>query len=224
MEENKYIFRAVNPRSDEDIQKYIDLKSDLDSFLKIKTTKKKDENFINWQRWHLGAPEYVFPEDYKNKPLGDVEKLADEFVFICEIKGDAVGYIQVANYHLINGKRPDDDIGIIGEIYLKPEHRKTDLSLQLLKLGVKRLIQCGKFKAFCNVQKDNKNRYLHFAMADGNIVHEDICKRNDGSTTIDYTLMIDLNNLYEDIIGKRFIRKIAKYHKMMVSKEEGLTL
>lgn len=222
MEENKYVFKAVDPRNDEDVEKYIDLSKGVDEHLKVK--RKMDENFVKWKRWHLGAPEYVFPEDYKDKPLGDINKLADEFVFICEKNAEAIGYIEVSNYHVINGERPNDDIGIIGEIYLKPEHRKMDLSLQLLKLGVQKLIQCDKFRAICNVQEDNRYRYLHFAMADGNIIHKDKCKRKDGSTTIDYTLMIDLKKLQEDLEKGRFARRIGKYHHEILKKEEGLNV
>jgi len=210
MEENKYIFKAVDPRNDEDVEKYIDLSKGLDEHLKVK--RKMDENFFKWKRCHLGAPEYVFPDEYKNKPLEDFNKLADEFVFICEENGKAIGYIQVANYHVVKGERPDDDIGIIGEIFVKPEYRKQDISLKLLNLGVQKLIDCGKFRAICNVQEDNKYRYLHFAMADGNVVHEDICKRQDGSKTIDYTLMIDLKQLNEDLIKGKFSRRVGKYH------------
>lgn len=220
MEDNKYTFRAVNPRCDEDMKKYIDLTFGLDNHLKIK--RKIDDNFVNWKRWHFGAPEYVFPEEHKNKPIEDFNKLADEFVFLCENNGETIGYIEVSNYHVVKGKRPDDDIGIIGEIYLKPEHRKIDLSLKLLKLGVQKLIECGKFRAICNVQEDNKYRYLHFAMADGNVIHKDKCKRKDGSTTIDYTLMIDLKKLSDDLEKGRFARRIGKYYHEILKKEQGV--
>ena len=222
MEENKYVFRAVNPRCDEDVEKYIDLRKGLDKHLKI--TREIDATLVNWKRWHLGAPEYMFPEDYKDKPLGDIEKLADEFVFLCEEKGEAIGYIEVSNYHVVDGERPDDDIGIIGEIFIKPEYRKQDISLKLLKLGVKKLIECGKFRAICNVQEDNEYRFLHFAIADGNVVYEDKCKRKDGSETIDYTLMVDLKKLNEDISKGRLTRRIGKYYHEIREKEQGVTV
>ena len=62
---NNCVFRAVNPRNDEDIRKYFELLNDLCNFLNSKKTY--NENRIKWKRYHFGAPEYVFPELYNDK-------------------------------------------------------------------------------------------------------------------------------------------------------------
>lgn len=49
--------------------------------------------------------------------------------------------------------------------------------------------------AICNVQEDNPNRFLHFAMANNNVVGKQKIVKGDGKETIDYTLLIDLHNL-----------------------------
>ena len=78
--------------------------------------------------------------------------------------------------------------------------------------------------AIISVQEDNKYRYLHFAMADGNVIHEDKCKRKDGSETIDYTLMIDLKKLNEDLSNGRFARRIGKYHHEILKKVQNVNI
>ena len=220
MEENKYIFRAVDPRSDDDIKILFELRKKLSEFLKDR--KSFDENIINWQRWHWGAPEYVFPEDYKDKSLRDVEKIADEFAFVCEKDGAAVGYILVDSYHVVDGERPNDDIGIIGEIFVLPEHRKKEVSYNLIQMGINKLIQKGKHRAICDVQDDNEFKYLHFAMADGNVVHQYECERKDGNKTVNYTLLIDLKKI-KDLSPEQLILKTARMKRKMI-KAQNLDL
>ena len=222
MEEKQFVFKALNPRNDEDVIKYFKLHQGLTDFLKL--SARVDENVIKWKRCHFGAPEYVFPDEYRNKPLPDLKEHADEFAFVCEYQGDFVGFIEVSTYHIVDGKRPDDDIGSISDIFVKEEFRKgSNISLTLLKMGVQKLLESGKNRAVCNVQEDNKHRYLHFAMADGNVVHKDKCKRKDGSETIDYTLLIDLKSLNEDLVNKKFAKRIAKYH-LKIKNEDNQNL
>ena len=155
-----------------------------------------------------------------NLPL--YEKKADEFAFVCEKDGEFLGCVEIATYHIVDYKRPDDDIGVIGETYVKEECRgQSMISLKLLKMAIQKLMECGKFHAICHVQEDNEFRYLHFAMADGNIVDQTECKRKDGRETINYTLLIDLKKLIEEIEQDKFIRKVGKYHsKMSKSKKD----
>ena len=218
MEGDKFTFRAVNPRSDEDIRKYFELKQGLIDFLKARN--KIDEKIINWQRWHLGAPEYVFPDDYKDKPLPSMEENADEFAFVCEVDDKFVGFVTICAYHVIGGKRMKDDIGVLSDIFVEEEFRgQTQISLKLLKMAIDKLMGCGKFRAICHVQEDNPLHYIHFAMADGNVILKDTCKRKDGKETIDYLLMIDLKKLNEEITNDKFVRKIGKYHVEMLRQQ-----
>ena len=136
-------------------------------------------------------PQHQQQDDYS---LG-LQQKPDEISIVAELEGEIIGYVEIATYHLVKWKRPDDDIGLLHEIFVKEQYRNTDISFKLLQMGAEKLIECGKFRAICNVQEDNKQRFLHFAMADGNIIEIGKCKRKDGTETIDYTLLIDLKKL-----------------------------
>lgn len=185
-------FRAVNPRNNEDVKKYFELVGSLSDF--CNDNKKIDENTMLWACVHMGAVELINPE-YKDKSLPSLEENADEFVFVCEDNGKFVGYVEVCSYHVVKGQRPDDDIGILHEIFVLDEYRNGATAFTLLQMGINKLIEKGKNRAICNVQEDNPNRFFHFAMANNNIVNQQECTRKDGSKTIDYTLLIDLQSL-----------------------------
>lgn len=211
MREN-YVFRLVNPRDDEDMKQYLNLQKNLSDFLN--SAKNLDDNRLKWERYHLGALEYVFPEDYDNKELPNWEENSEEFAFVCEKNGEFLGFVHVINYHVVDRKRiRDDGVGVISDIFVKKEVRgQTLIALKLLKMGINKLMEHGKYRALCNVQEDNEFKFLHFVMADGNVVKQDKCKRRDGSETIDYTLMIDLKKLMKEIEEDEFLRKVGKRH------------
>lgn len=187
-----FSYRALNPRNDEDVKKYFELVCGLSDF--CNDNKSVDENMIKWACVHMGAVELV-NSAYKDKPLPPLDENADEFVFICEDNGKFIGYVEVCSYHIVDGKRPDDDIGILHEIFVLDEYRNGTIAYTLLQMAINKLIEKGKNRAICNVQEDNPNRFLHFAMANNNVIREQECTRKDGTKTIDYTLLIDLQNL-----------------------------
>lgn len=212
MVENEYVYRVIDPKNVEDIKKYLNIRDELNDFLN-KKVKPLTEDQIKWLRIRMGAIE-LLPEHQQNSEyaLGLIKK-PDEICIVCEEGKQAIGYIYVNTYNVKDGERTNDDVGIISDIFVKEEFRgNSEIALNLLKRGVQKLIDCGKFRAICNVQEDNRYRYLHFAMADGNVIHKDQCKRKDGSETIDYTLMIDLKRLNTDIEKGVFVRRIGKYH------------
>ena len=185
-------FRALNPRDNEDVKKYFGLVCGLSNF--CNDNKNIDENIIRWACVHMGAVELINPA-YKDKTLPPLDENADEFVFVCEDNGRLIGYVEVCSYHVINGQRPDDDIGILHEIFVLDEYRNGTVAYTLLQMGINKLIEKNKNRAICNVQEDNPNRFFHFAMADNNIIKQQECTRKDGTKTIDFTLLIDLQKL-----------------------------
>lgn len=187
-----YKYRALNPRNEEDVNKYFKLVCKLSDF--CNDNNSVDENMIKWVRVHMGAVELVNPA-YKNKPLPPLDENADEFVFVCEVDGKLIGYIGVCSYHIVDGQCPDDDIGILHEIFVLDEYRNGTIAYTLLQMAIDKLIEKGKNRAICNVQEDNPNRFLHFAMANNNVIKEQECTRKNGTKTTDYTLLIDLHNL-----------------------------
>ena len=186
-------YRALNPRNDEDITKYIELVKALGLYCND-CNDYIDDEFIKWASFHMGAVEVVDTQ-YQGKLLPDLEDNADDFVFVCEDGDKFIGYVEVCSYHIENGDRPDDDIGILHEIFVLDEYRNGFIAYTLLQLAVSKLQNKGKRKAICNVQEDNPNRFLHFAMADNNVIKSEACQRADGSVTTDYTLLVDLGKL-----------------------------
>ena len=115
-----------------------------------------------------------------------------------------------------NGEILEDDIGAIHEILVSSVKGTSPIiATTLLKLAIKKLIDEGKTKAVCNVQEDNENRFLHFALADSNVLEKGVCKRTDGTETVDYTLLMDLIEL-QNKTGDEIRRKAAmlrRHHK-----------
>ena len=195
-----YNFRRVDPRSDEDMSKYVGLIKKLSDFCNDNQTF--DEEKLKWMRVRMGAIEYATGSN----ELCPIDENSDEMAFVCEHDGDFVGFIDVAFYHVVDGERPDDDIGIIHDMYVDDKHRGLT-SFTLLKMAVDSLLSKGKNYAICNVQEDNPNRFLHFALANNNVVCERECKRRDGSKTMDYTLLIDLHET-KDMTILQFAKKL----------------
>ena len=202
-------YRKINPSRDEDIKIYFSMQQELDDMLSTNCDLPNAEK-IKWQRIRMGATELRddWNEDnfwYKEK----LEQVADEYAFICEDKDTVVGYISVCTYHIVNGDRPNDDIGIIDAIYVKDNYRGTDVAYNLLQLGLNALINAGKNKSIVTVQQDNPNRFLHFALADKLIRTEEVT-RADGRKTNSYDLLISdlqkLKNMSFLEIGRKAVK------------------
>ena len=209
-------YRKINPSRYEDIKIYFSMQQELDDMLSTNCNLPNAEK-IKWQRIRMGATELRddWNEDnywYKEK----LEQVADEYAFICEDKDTVVGYISVCTYHIVNGDRPNDDIGIIDAIYVKDNYRGTDIAYNLLQLGLKALINAGKNKSIVTVQQDNPNRFLHFALADS-LLNKSKCKRKNGTVTISYDLLISdikkVANMSSLEIGERAVKIRTKICK-----------
>ena len=154
-----------------------------------------------------------------------MEEHAEEFAFVCECDGEIAGYVDICTYHVENDKVIDDDMGSIHEIYVKPEFRKDHtIAFELFKMAMEKLLSVGKTKAVCNVQEDNSNRFLHFALADGKVLTQGVCERRDGTVTNDYHLLIDFANL-QGVSGWQLIKKASRLKKQyMENKQEEIDL
>ncbi len=217
-----FIYRAVDPRNDEDMQKYFALAKNLSNFLKNNAIF--DENQMRWARIRMGAVEYVDLNDWVERPLKPIEEEAQEFVFVCEKDGEFVGYVDICDYHMEDNMVKEDEIGAIHEIYVKDEYqrRSENISFKLLQMAVEKLLECGKTHAQMEVQEDNKNRFLHFALAEGNVVKSSVCKRRNGEETKSYILVADLEKI-KNLTPTNLIVKTAHMKKKMI-KENGLEI
>jgi len=208
-------FRKLNPRNDEDMESFKYLSSKLCEHLNQEFNF--NEEYLNYMRFHMGAIEYI-DERLKGGELPKVEDNAREFVEVCECEGKCIGMIHYNNYYITDDKVYHKDIANIIEIFVLDEFRGGDIAFKLLKSAVTSLTDKGISKARCNVQEDNPYRFLHFAMADRNIVETSETTRINGAKTINYCLEIDLEKL-KDLTYMQFVKKIAKTRKDMLQQQ-----
>ncbi len=216
MSKNLYNYRKIDPRKEEDIKKYLDIQYRLDNYLK-KDIQPLTEEQIKWLRIRMGNVDLLPNNNNKGKSLYQqkLENLADEHCFVCELDKNVIGYIFVCTYHVVNGERQDDDVGIISEIYVKDNYRNGEIAYNLLQLACDTLLNAGKNIAMISVQEDNPNRFLHFAMAD-KLINKEKCKRKDGTITISYDLLLDIKNLKTTTI-RQLAFKAIKIKKQILS-------
>ena len=215
--ESNFTYRTINPHIEEDFQNFLDIRKQLDIHLNKKVVTFTEEQ-IKWFRIRMGAIELLPKHQQQGEYALGLLKKPDEICIVCQDNDDVVGFVYVNTYNVKNGERTNDDVGVISDIFVKEKYRNSGIAFKLLQMGVDKLIEHGKFKALCNVQEDNKQRFLHFAMADGNVISIGECKRKDGSTTKDYTLLIDLKKL-KNTTQKELGFKALKYKREYDAKQ-----
>lgn len=218
----EYSYRRLNPHDEKDVKKYLLLHDKLNKSLGAKASSLSPEQ-VKWLRIRMGATELLAKPKAKEGEFKPKEnQMADEICYFCEENGNVIGYIYVLTYHIVDGKRPNDNAGVISEIYVLPEHRNGEIAFQLTQLGIATLLKAGNTSAIMNVQKDNPSRFFHFALAD-KLICEEPCERENGDLTIDYQLMIsDLKRA--KAMSKVVLAKRASRIKKQFSSDQTLSL
>ena len=186
--EKVYEFTKLNPDNEEDIQAYVRFHKKLSEHLKS-STEPLTEQQIAWQIVR-----------YKD---------GDEATFFCMLNGEVVGFINVCNYHVVDGKRPDDDIGLISDIFVDQNAQASDgghVAFKLLQLGVDELLSNGKNRAIMVVQDDNKNKHLHFSLADKVLKTSEV-ERRDGRKTTQYMVLISDLTKIKDMSFRELMKR-----------------
>lgn len=167
----EYKFVKLNPDNEEDIEEFVKYNEKLTKYLNSSACPLDNESL----GWQVG-----------------IFKDGDEATFFCKLDGKVIGFINVCNYHIVDGKRPDDDIGLISDIFVDQTSEASNggyTAFKLLKLGVDELLSNGKNRAIMVVQDDNKNKFLHFSLAD-KVLRTSEVERKDSSKTTQYELLI----------------------------------
>lgn len=191
MKTDELIYRKVDSYNENDMKKLVEMMGLLNGYLKS-TASPLTESQLDWLRIRMGNVDLLDKivknkdnTEYKNQLL----KTPDEIAWFCEYNGEVIGYTHVCTYNIKNGERQNDDIGNISDIFVLEKYRKPSISYGLLTKAFETLIEAGKNRVCMNVQEDNSNRFLHFALAD-KIVKRYKCKRTDGSVTVGYELLV----------------------------------
>ncbi len=205
-----YVYRELNPYSDEDMKKYFHFKDKLDDELSANIQPMTDEQ-IMWQRTRLGA--YKLLPDYdENKKYDEIH---EEYIFLCELNNEVVGYVCCCTYHVENGKYQEDDTGLIAEIFVDKNNRDGYIAYNLLQMAIDILIKANKKQAIMLVQEDNPSRYLHFALAD-KLISSKTVKRKNGSETTDYKLLITDISRIKNLSLRDIAKKALSIKKQQV--------
>ena len=212
MGNNQFIYRKINPSSEDDIKKYFDCNKQLDNYLGRNVTPFTEEQ-VMWLRVRMGASELLPGSDEETLSYKkEIKQMPDEHCFVCELGDEFIGYVFVLTYHIVDGKRPDDNIGIISEIYVKDKYRQGLIAYNLLQLACDTLLKANKTAAILNVQEHNPNRFLHFALADKILEKEEYTREN-GSVSIDYSLLISDINKIKTMSARELATRAIKIKK-----------
>lgn len=129
----------------------------------------------------------------------------DEIYIICKKNNEFVGFAGVATYHIENGKRADDTVGLITDILVRQEYRGSEVAYTLLMMSIKQLIEHKKDSAIMVVQSTNPHRFLHYAICDKLISREQYTLDSGVTLTDEILLIEDL-----DKVSKLSIMDIGK--------------
>jgi len=104
-----------------------------------------------------------------------------------------------------------NSVAVIDYIYIEESNRDLITAYSLIKSLFKQLIDNGFTQALLQVQTFNKQRFLHYALSDKNIIKEFPCSYREGFN--DQILLInDLTNVY-NLSLKELYNKCSKYIK-----------
>jgi len=102
-------------------------------------------------------------------------------------------------------------VAVIDYIYIEESNRDLITAYNLIKFLFKQLIDNGYTQALLQVQTFNKQRFLHYALSDKNIIKEFPCSYREGYN--DQILLInDLKSVY-NISFKELLNKCSNYIK-----------
>jgi len=106
----------------------------------------------------------------------------------------------------------DKDNATIEYIYVKKSNRGIVFAYNLIIDLVKQLIACEVKKAKMQVQTYNKQRFLHYALSDKNIIEQVALERN-GEKYLDQILLIEDIESVLRLSIREFMIKASQYKK-----------
>ena len=100
-------------------------------------------------------------------------------------------------------------VAVIDYIYIEESNRDLITAYNLIKSLFKQLIDNGFSQALLQVQTFNKQRFLHYALSDKNIIKEFPCSYREGSN--DQILLIkDIKTVYKQTLAE-LLKKCKGY-------------
>ena len=101
---------------------------------------------------------------------------------------------------------------VIEYVYVKEKNRDFLVAYELMKKLLEELIQLGRTKAIMQVQTFNKERFLHYALSDKNIINSFAAKRNEVEYEEQILLINDINECLK-LSMRDYMKKTLLYAK-----------
>ena len=175
--------------------------------IKIATTEdaKLVKNLIN----EMYGIEY---EKRSNEDFSRVIKNKEQIFVVATLSNEIIGFAGASTNSEEYLNVIKDVRAVIEYVYVKVDHRGFVEAFELMKALIKELLNNNINSALMQVQTYNKQRFLHYALSDKNIIKSTCCE-NYGKKYYDEILLIeDLNKVLKTNI-KEFLLKTHKYIK-----------
>ena len=173
--------------------------------IKIATRENAEmiKNFIN----EMYGIEY---EKRSNAEFGDVISNKEQIFVFAVLDDEVVGFAGASTRSEEYLSITKDVQTVIEYVYVKENNRGFVVAYELMKSLIQELINCNIDSALMQVQTFNKQRYLHYALSDKNIIKSTYTE-NYGKKYYDEILLIkDLKSVLKTSI-KEFLIKVHKF-------------
>ena len=171
----------------------------------IKTATEKNSSVIKELINKMYGIEY---ETRHSKELANAIKNNLEFYTLAIINNKVIGFAGASKNKEYLDVAPDS-VCVLDYIYIEESQRDLITSYNLIKNLLKQLLDAGFSQAIIQVQTFNKQRFLHYALSDKNIIKSFPNTYKQGYE--DQILLIeDLNNVY-NLTFKELLDKCKNY-------------
>lgn len=164
--------------------------------LEIKISTEKDSSIIK------ELINKMYGIEYETRSLDKISEAINnrlEFYSIAFFDNKIIGFAGASKNKDYLDIAPDT-VAVIDYIYIEESNRDLITAYNLIKSLFKQLIDNGFSQALLQVQTFNKQRFLHYALSDKNIIKEFPCSYREGYN--DQILLIkDIKTVYKQTLA-----------------------
>lgn len=174
--------------------------------VKIKRAKPQDSSIVRSLINEMYGFEY---EVRSEQEIANSIKSADEIYILSYLDDVCIGFAGAT----VNHEEYKQKYGygsVIDYIYVKEKFRGAQTAYNLIMGIIKQLVSLNINEAVMQVQTFNKQRYLHYALSDKNIINSEVCKRKGDEYEDQILLIKDLKSV-QTLTLKQLMQKIVNY-------------
>lgn len=181
----------------------------MSSEIEIKVATNKDSEAIKNLINEMYGFEY---ETRTNEELSKPIESKDQVFVLVYVENKLIGFAGATTNSEEYLEFSDQTKTVIEYIYVKEDNRDFLCAYKLMKTLLKELTKQGINKAIMQVQTFNKERFLHYALSDKNIIHSYVAKRNNEEYEEQILLIDDIQNCLE-LTMREYMKKTLIYAK-----------